>query len=182
MKNSLSKLQTLYKIAKVLSMIVFVCSIIGFVCCLLSCLLIGIVGDEIVASIMEFADEALNKEEAICALIGSIISCGSEIAISYFAYRYFKNELNDGTPFTIRGSKELLRLGCLTIVVSFVSMCVIAIVYLVYNAINGFDTRVTIESGPSIGLGITFIIISLIYRCVIEKEEQTKTQIETQNE
>lgn len=174
MKNSLSKLQTLYKVAKVLSMIVFVCSIIGFVACLLSCLLIGTFGDEIVASIAEISNNAFNKEETICVLISSIISCGAEIAISYFAYRYFKNELNDGTPFTIRGSKELLRLGCITIAVSFVVIIAVAMVYLIFSAINGLDTSVSVEGSSLIGLGIAFIIISLIYRCVAEKDAQNE--------
>lgn len=172
MKNSLSKLQTLYKVAKVLSMIVFVCCIIGFVSCLLSCLLIGVVGDEMVASIMEFTEESLSKEQAICTLIGSVISCGAEIAVSYLAYRYFKNELAEGTPFTIRGSKELFRLGWISIVVSVVTTCVIAIAYVIYNAAIGLDTKVTVESGSSIGLGITFIIVSLIYKCVAEQQTQ----------
>jgi len=160
-------------------MIVFVCSIIGCIGCLLSCLLIGTFGDEIVASIAEsniseFPNNVFNKEEILCVLISSIISCGAEIAISYFAYRYFKNELNDGTPFTIRGSKELLRLGCITIAVSFVATIVIAMVYLIFSSINGLDTSVSVEGPSSIGLGITFIIISLIYRCVAEKEAQSE--------
>ena len=51
------------------------------------------------------------------AMAVGIVLCAAEAVLSKFAELYFKNELADGTPFTMRGAKELMRLGVLTIMI-----------------------------------------------------------------
>ena len=51
------------------------------------------------------------------AMAVGIVLCAAEAVLSKFAELYFKNELADGTPFTMRDAKELMRLGILTIII-----------------------------------------------------------------
>ena len=52
------------------------------------------------------------------ALCGWLIVCAGQAVLAKFAETYFKkNELQAGTPFTLGGAKELLRLGVLTLVI-----------------------------------------------------------------
>lgn len=57
------------------------------------------------------------------ALVGeSVYLAGVAVAMG-FTCRYFKNELADGTPFTHRGAKELLRAGILNLAVPLGALC-----------------------------------------------------------
>ena len=49
------------------------------------------------------------------ALVGWLILCAGEAVLAKFAEAYFVHELKAGTPFTLAGAKELLRLGVLAI-------------------------------------------------------------------
>ena len=80
-----------------------------------------------------------------------------------------KGELLDGTPFNMERSKELTRLGIITIGVSIVTEAVAAIVYEIMSFIFVNTDSLEIGNWGSVGIGITFIIVSLICRYGAER-------------
>lgn len=102
-------------------------------------------------------------------MVVAIILCSGEAVIAKFAEHYFKGELFDGTPFNMEKSKELTRLGIITIGVSIVTEVVAAIVYEIMSFIFVNTDSLEIGNWGSVGIGITFIIVSLICRYGAER-------------
>lgn len=102
-------------------------------------------------------------------MVVAIILCSGEAVIAKFAEHYFKGELLDGTPFNMERSKELTRLGIITISVSIVTEVVAAIVYEIMSFIFVNTDSLEIGNWGSVGIGITFIIVSLICRYGAER-------------
>ena len=94
----------------------------------------------------------------------AIILCSGEAVVAKFAEHYFKGELLDGTPFNMERAKELTRLGIITIGVSIVTEVVAAIVYEIMSFIFVSTDSLEIGNWGSVGIGIAFIIVSLICR------------------
>lgn len=102
------------------------------------------------------------------ALAGWLIVCAGEAVLAKFAEVYFKNELKAGTPFTLSGARELLRLGILTLAVP--TGCVVA-GRIVEGIAAGFmkterasSIGMYFDNAASIALGVMFIVISLLCR------------------
>ncbi len=91
--------------------------------------------------------------------------CAAEAVLAGFAKRYFARELADGTPFTLRGAEELLRLGVLVIVlpVCVSLLCLIAGAILALLGAGSFETSQT-GVFSSVGLGVAMIVVSLLCR------------------
>ena len=86
-----------------------------------------------------------------------------EIILAKSAQKYFKRELKAGTPFTLSGAKELMRLGVKTIVIPVASYIAAAIMWYIMRQVfqmggGEFDQDITIN----LGLGIMFMIGSLL--------------------
>lgn len=111
----------------------------------------------------------LMKSTADIYMVVAIILCSGEAVIAKFAEHYFKGELLDGTPFNMERSKELTRLGIITIGVSIVTEAVAAIVYEIMSFIFVNTDSLEIGNWGSVGIGITFIIVSLICRYGAER-------------
>ena len=84
---------------------------------------------------------------SIAGVCGWLIVCAGQAVLAKFAETYFKNKLQAGTPFTFGGAKELLRLGVLTLDLSF-------------------------DNGASIVLGVMFLPGSLPCRYGAELTQQ----------
>lgn len=172
--KTLKTLQTLSKIAKILCKIVFVCCIVGACGCVL-----GIIG---IAACLPLVIDGRTFEEILLAeanvtagtmyatMVAGIIACGVEIVLAKFAEKYFDNELLDGTPFTERGAKELLRLGILTVCLPIGSTIVIAIANAVIGVMCGAVAPLEFDNSSSVVLGVAFIIVALICRLGAETE------------
>ena len=93
--------------------------------------------------------------------VGMVFSA-AEAVLSKFAEHYFKNELDEGTPFTLGGAKELRRLGILTIAIplSMVIFCSIGVAI----AENFFPEieKLSYDGYASVGLGVMMIVSSLL--------------------
>ena len=107
----------------VLSKIAFVFSAIGICGCITGPLslrfgngsLIKIGGVTLHGLVSE--EYGYNIKSISAALSGWMVICAGEAVLARFAEVYFKNELKAGTPFTLAGAKELLRLGILTLAI-----------------------------------------------------------------
>lgn len=184
--KSLKTIQALFKIGSVLSKIAFILSVIGFCGCIAGLIdvsfgkagLIKLGGVTLHSLITK--DLGFNNKSIAAALFGWLIICAGEAVLSKFAEIYFKNELNIGTPFTLGGANELLRLGILILAVP--TGCAVA-GSIAEGIIAGFlkvekaaAMDVCFENGASIALGVMFIITSLLCRYGAELNEKVKNQ------
>ena len=180
--NTLNTIQKLSKIGKVLNKIAFVFSVIGFCGCIAGLLslcfgngsLIKIGGVTLHALVSE--EYGYNIKSITAALSGWMVVCAGEAVLAKFAEVYFKNELKAGTPFTLAGAKELLRLGILTLAIP--TGCAVA-GSIVEGIIAGFmkvekaaAVDVYFDNESSIVLGIMFILGSLLCQYGAELHEE----------
>lgn len=181
--KSLKAIQTISKIGKILSKIAFVFFTIGACCCVVGMLSLVLdstgvikIGGSAVQGIKIYGVTVhgllsdrfgLSSESISAILFGWLIICIGQAVLSKFAEKYFVNELKAGTPFTLDGAGELLRLGIMTIAVPI--GCSVAagiaegiIASFLSAAKSDLDTNFDNES--SVILGVMFIIISLLCR------------------
>ncbi len=190
--KTLQTLQFISKAGKILSKIVFICCIVGFCGCIL-----GIIGFSAGETILEInglslkniieveADmtiETFYTTMAVCMLL-----CASEAVLAKFAEHYFKGELADGTPFNTERARELLRLGILTICIPIGTNIIAAIFQEIMAAVlTDITVSIELDTSESVGLGVMFIIISLICRCGAElcdvNNNSKLTQDSTENQ
>lgn len=173
-RNTLEKLQTLGKIGGILSRIAFTFSVIGFCGCVAG-LLSATLGN---GTILRWGGVTLhgilsggaadNLESTCAALSGLLIVCAGEAVLAGFAAAYFRNGQRDGTPFTLRGAKELLRLGILACVLPVASATAASIAEGIVAghlsaAGDGFSDRF-FQNDVSFALGVMFLVMSLLCR------------------
>lgn len=180
--KSLKAVQSIAKVLKVLSKIGLVLYIIGTVLCLASgAVLVAMEANEdstFVVSIREVLAEEYGFElweayiSAFALAIGYAFSCYLEFSIC----RYFKNELEDGTPFTYRGADELRNLGIKTIIVSVVSTICTTVLLGVFGLEGNFRIQY------SFALGIGMILLSVVFRYGADLEENRMPEEEIEPE
>lgn len=165
--NSLQLIQVLAKIGNILSKIVYICSIIGTIGCAVGLAAFGTIqGTLKIGSITlhGLVEESvgMNMGNVYASMAVGLILCFGEIFLSRIAVNYFKHELDDGTPFTLRGAKELLHLGISCIWIPIVTTIVAAIVHSILGWIFEDVSALNLDNYTSVGLGIAFIVGSVL--------------------
>jgi len=185
MKKTLSTIQTLFKIGKILSMIVFVCSVVaaslslvGIICLAAGAEKVFQIGGVTVHGIIA-NKTCITTDQMISAISFCFIVIVAEAVLAWFAKTYFKRELVAGTPFTLEGAKELTRLGILTIVLPMGANIVAAIVNGILAEFLSNTWKFDIDNGGSVSLGIMFLILALICRYVAELEQGKAAERDT---
>ena len=170
--KSLNTLQTLAKIGRVLSKIVFIICLVGAILCAVGGVGYLAFGDRAMqlggTTIQGLIDSEGAPAAVMYYLIGtSLVACVLEAILSKKAERYFVHELADGTPFTMRGAQELQKVGVLSIVFSLVTAILNGVGKAIVDHMlaDGVDEALETDfvSG-GIGLGITLIIVAVIFR------------------
>ena len=174
--KSLKIIQVLAKIGRILSKIIFIFCIIGFCGCAvgLVCLGVGLAtvrfgGFTLEGVIEEYA--SMSMSNVFGAMVLGMIYCAAEAVLSKFAEIYFRNELTDGTPFTHRGAKELLRLGILALAIPTASSILCAIATAIASRFDPAMKDLSYSAFGSFGLGIMMIFTSLICRYGADQNE-----------
>ena len=177
MQKTLKTIQTLSKIGKVLSNIVFVIMLVGIALCivgmagLLNFGTIKIMDGVTIWGLIE-NEAGLSAAAVNSAMAGAIIMLIGEAVVAKLAARYFKHELAAGTPFTLKGAKELKWLGILTIVIPLAAGLIAAIVQSIIGfalgGANDTDTQFTVD----LSIGIAFLIFSVICKYGAEREAE----------
>lgn len=178
--KTLKAIQTLSKIGKVLSKIVYICCMIGFFGCAAG--IVAIFTGERAIKIGGITLHGILQTEigvgkgTICAAIAvGMILCVGEFFVCRMAHRYFANELKAGTPFTAQGAKELLRLGISTIWIPIVSAVLAqAAQEVIARCMENVET-VVLGGFDSVALGVMFIIMSLLCKYGAELEQKNKS-------
>ena len=167
--KTLNTIQTISKVGKILSRIVFICCLVGGIGCIAGIIGLALIPDGFklggvtIHSIIESSAE-VTAGTCYAAMAVGLVLCAGEAVLSRFAVNYFKNELAAGTPFTLAGAKEMIRLGILAICIPAGTSIVAAIVYAVMRQIFGNVAELDLGNYVSIGLGIMFIVTGLICR------------------
>jgi len=173
----LKTIQTIAKAGKILATIVFVCSIIGVCGCLIGLTVLGLGNSEFAELISEGTQLGLTS--SIFGLVSGLIWCVAEIITSYVAMNYFKRELEVGTPFTYDGAKELFRVGLFGIIVPLAANVVEAIAFGCFALIDSQIIESDISSSFDIGLGIAFLVISVLCKHGAELAERLQQPTQT---
>jgi len=170
MKSSLHTLQVLAKIGKILSKIVEILCIIGAVFCLAGsvALVTGVATMDLFTDygISFFTKGAAGQtvSNAYAAMVCGFISCTGQAVLAGFAAKYFRHELDAGTPFTFMGAKEMKALGIITIVIPIAVSILSSVICGMLTMIMGDFGKLNITGEVSIGLGVMFLVLSAVFR------------------
>lgn len=161
--KSLQTIQKVSKVFKTLSMIAMIASflwaatsLIGLIC-VVAWETQGILG---FGRVVMFALDTESLSTAIAALLSDAVFAVTDGVLFLFAWRYFKAELTEGTPFTQNGAVKVRHLGISTIVMPIVAVIVSAVIYAVYAV----EPMPDWSTGASTLLGVVLILASLVFR------------------
>lgn len=181
--KTLNTIQTLSKIGKILSKIVYICCIVGFCGCVAGIIAMSVgsnvikLGGMTLHGIIE-AEAGIGLETVLAAItVGMILSIG-EFYISRMAYRYFDNELKAGTPFTEDGAKELMHLGISVIWVPVLTMVLAQVAQVIFSQFSENIEDFNLDGFSSVALGVMLIVMSLLckYGAELAKKESINEQ------
>lgn len=180
--KSLQTIQKLSKLGEILSKIAFVCSVVGFCGCIVGLIGLGLGGSALWklgnVTVHGLLPEELGGVKSIAAaLSGWLIVCVGEAVLAKFAEGYFRNERKAGTPFTLDGAKELLRLGILTLAIPTGCAVLGGIVRGIVGAFlkaEAVTADVRFNTETRIVLGIAFLLGSLLCRYGAELREHAQ--------
>lgn len=174
--KSLKAIQTISKVAKVFSSIIFIFSIVGFCLCTLGILSMAFdiesfkLGGVTFESILQ--DKADLSEGALYAAAAQgMIYCAGTVVLAKFSEVYFRHEIDAGTPFTFDGAKELMRLGILFICISIGEEIIASIVTSVLAKTFTDAAATDMDTTGTVTVGIALIIISFLCRYGAELAE-----------
>ena len=176
--KSLHTIQKLAKVAKVLCRIVFVCGLIGCIGCVAGILALAAgltesvqLGDVTIHGIIE-AEASVSVGTMYASMAVACIFCIGEVILAKIAEKYFKNELDAGTPFTMEGAAQLKRLGIYTICIPLGTVIVASIAYEIISYCFTNVADLNIDNVGSIGLGIMFLVASVLCKYGAEVKQQ----------
>lgn len=121
--------------------------------------------------------KSLDAGEYYTALTMYIIICSGEAVLCRIAERFFADELRAGTPFTREISGKMLKLGVLTVALPIITMLIAALICTVMSNSFGTVREYNIGGFGSVGIGILFIILSVVCRCIAERNEENGNDI-----
>ena len=157
MSKALSNVMTVFKVVKIIAKVVFILCIIGGAGCLIGLATLPIAS--------YFAEESLDLASAYLACLVGAVICAAEAVFAFLAARYFDNVLKAGTPFTFESSKEIFRLGIISIIISVASAIFVGVVSFVFILIAD-PTMKSPDANMSVSLstGLIFLFLSLIFK------------------
>ena len=182
--TSLSTIQKLSKLGKILSNLAFIFSIVGCIGCLLGMIALqtgagsvlklgGVTIHGLVGEISGVGNRGITA-----GLCGWLVICIGQAVLAKFAVLYFHHELAAGTPFTASGAQELLRLGIMTIAIplgcDIAGSIVAGIAAGLMQTEPASGMAQNFDSSGSIVLGIMFLLGSLLCRYGAELRGNTE--------
>lgn len=163
MRTALSTIQTFHKLGRILSTIVLVVSVLVFVFSL-TCAAAAAFGLE--KTIYDFfsVDSPVTSGELYFGISSTIIGALGEIIVSRYAVKYFKAELESGTPFNRDNAKKLRNLGILNIVIPITIVILKSVFHMVLQSRFGDIGENEYELISPVAVGLMFIVLSLVCR------------------
>ena len=176
MSKTLSNILTVFKVARILAKIVFICCIIGAVCCSLALFVLpmaeAVVPDDL------FAQTGVDISAAYAAITVGIVACVGEAVFAFLAERYFKGVLDTETPFTFNGAKECFRLGIASLIISVATSIVAGIAAgIVVVLANTNAAELDFSTSISLSTGLFFMFISLLFKYGAEQQKTLEEEV-----
>ena len=173
--NSLRTIQKIFQVFKTLSKIGMIASFIWAVFTAIG-LLCGVIWHS-GATVTGPCQEALlslaltgSLNQIMGDLLSDMVFALADGILLLSAFRYFRQELADGTPFTQSGAEQIKRLGLCTIVLPLAAAILSAVFYEVFALPQA--ALVDQSNLSSITLGIVMMLAPLIFRYGAELEEK----------
>ncbi|MCR4615986.1 MAG: hypothetical protein K5756_07565 [Clostridiales bacterium] len=182
--KSLNVIQTIAKICKIASKVIYILCCVSIGICIVALVSYALLGDfgikiggtTVMGLIQNNSDMSAVK---LCSniAVAAVISV-AEALVARRAFKYFSNELEDGTPFTYDGAKELLKLGIFVIVLP---ICAVIIASIGIAIAGHFNPEIVkpdwYEDSTSTGIGFAMIIMSLLCRYGAEMSDADKNAV-----
>lgn len=182
--TTLEILQTVARVGKTLCRILFPLSVVGFCLCIAAIVSFATMGNEalVIGDIGIYGlirqPEDMTVGTLYATLASGAVLCAGIAVLTKFIAHYLRGMLADGTPFTLRGARALLRAGILMIVVPIASGALIGLVTVLLR--HSFGTVAPMDIGDSAwGFGIMMIILSLVCRLGAEQLARPVVQNDT---
>ena len=106
-----------------------------------------------------------------------MIYCAGAVVLAKFSEVYFRHEIDAGTPFTLNGAKEMMRLGILCVCISIGEEIIASIVTSVIAKSFADAAALDMDTTGAVTVGIALIFISLLCRYGAElAENNAKTE------
>lgn len=172
--KSLQTIQKAFGVFKVLSKIGMILSFVwvGLIALGLLCGIVWFTGGSVYGAdqaLIQALTETGGLTEMIGELLVDMLLALTDGVLLVFAYRYFKSELADGTPFTQQGADQIFRLGILNIVLPLVVAVVCTLVYEVTGLSEG--TVSDWSNLDRLTMGIFLILTSFVFRYGADLEQ-----------
>lgn len=181
--NTLKTIQTLAKIGKIVSKILYICSIVGFCFCI-----VGIVSLALGAPTFKLGGVTLETflfDKAgktagtlYAAMIAGAVFCACECVLAGCTVRYLDRELADGTPFTRSGAKALQKVGILTVCLPIAAQIAAQIAQTILSKVMPGVEPLDPEGTSSVSVGVMMILTALVFRYGAELNEAKQAQTE----
>ena len=175
--NTLHTIQTISKIGKILSKIIFVFCIVGFCICIVGIVSLGVgaptlkLGGVTLESILQ-TETDVTAGTMYATMAAAAILCAGEGVLAKFAAHYFDRELKDGTPFTLDGAKELLRLGILSICIPVATQIIAQIVQTILEKVLTDVEPPNMDLAGSAAVGVALIVMALLCKYGAQMQEE----------
>ena len=183
--DSLGKIQRFSKVGLIFSEIAFISSMVGALGSMIGLMSLSVgngstvrIGNLVLNSLFDIGNE--EDINAMCvSLVTWLVICAGSSVLAWFAKSYFSNELMDGTPFNKESASELRRLGILVMVIPILTSAIASAVQFLVAEILQVSSNSYIEVWDgddfSVMLGITFLILSFIFRYGAEELEKASS-------
>lgn len=179
--KSLKIIQTLAKIAKIVSKVLFICCIVGACGCVLGVIALAFGVQEMKFGersleiiLMEEANTTVNTLYAIM-VVGIILSTG-EAVICKLAENYFAKQLEAGSPFDFSFAKSTLKFGIFVVCIPLIAMFLSIVCHAIMRECLSNVAAMNLADYSSVGLGVVFIVLSLVYKYGAEVVAQSKEE------
>lgn len=183
MNNTLKTINIIVRVAKIFSLIAYICIMVSAILSLLGIALLSVgitdsirIGQMTIHSII-FNNTGMLNKDMIAGLTVLIIVCIFNGVLSGYAYKCFKDIEEEGTPFTFNGAYRMKKLGILTIVMPLAGIIVSSIIGSIISNIFSCMIMLEIDNEDSVMVGIILIVISVILKYVAELKENEKNDI-----
>lgn len=171
--NSLTAIQKTFRVFQVLAKVAMILSFVwaGLAVLGLLCGAVWYSGGTLVGADQETL-LSLTSADSLNRMIGTLLTetvlALTDGTLFLFAFRYFRQEQADGTPFTQSGADQIRRLGIRTIVLPLVAAILSAVFCKLFDVTDPPDW----SNLPSLTMGLVLILASLVFRYGAELEKR----------
>lgn len=161
--NTLKTIQTVFRIAKIISQIIFIGCIVGCCLCLAAAVALALdvpaltIGQVNISGLVEAPADRSPSVMVLTVLAGAFQVAALGL-LAKMAQRYFAREQKDGTPFSLGGARQLRRLGIHSIWIPIVAQVIAQVICKILSS----TAPIELSSSIPVSYGVMLILLSLV--------------------